>query len=229
MHVRRDIRNIKIYISPILLLCINLVTNLSADEENKDWPCIQRYVPDMSLAVVWPSLNAENIQHIRHSDENLRQLRQASVDLSLSQKKLDVLINDYLVATQATDRKDYSEALYLYLFEHIQLNRHKALEGIMRYARRQSQMSQSIEDRRKQIEEIEIKLRKSNSQEVNAQNDGLNDDFKKSLQQLEKDQMWETRLFLEREKKLNVLCELPVLLEQRVFFIAKLLNKQVAG
>lgn len=197
------------------------MTNLSASEEIEHWPCIQGYVPDMSLATVWPELDVNTIVEIgaydNNASEELRELRQEVVDLSLPQQDLNILINNYLLlsSSPSVSKSDFNESLYLHFFEHVQKNRHKAIKGIIRYAKRQEIMSQSIEKRRATIERYQNNIVDENSSR----------DIKSDLEQLKIDQTWETRLFLEREKKLNYLCELPVKLEQRIFFIARLLNQ----
>jgi hypothetical protein len=197
------------------------MTNLSASEEIEYWPCIQGYVPDMSLATVWPELDVNAIAEIGSYDNNdseeLRRLRQAVVDLSLPQEDLNVLINHYILASSSPliKKSDFNKSLYLHFFEHVQKNRHKAIKGIIRYAKRQEKMSQSIEERRATIERYQN----------NIVDENFSQDMKSDLEQLKIDQTWETRLFLEREKKLNYLCELPVKLEQRIFFIGRFLNQ----
>ena len=206
--MRVSIRHIK---SLACRACI-LVTLLSllsvpalADQEPEYWPCIQRYVPLMSIATVWPEATNSISSEYSGEDSGFEDLITSILDLNLKQQALGNHLSAYMDQF-TTDKHIHALLLYQRLFAQLQDERTKALHGIMRYAKRQQQMIERIEQRRRQIITSSADL----------------DD--KELENLSIDQAWETRLFVEREKQLNYLCELPVRIEQRVFFVAQFLN-----
>ena len=179
-----------------------------ADQEVEYWPCIQRYVPLMSIATVWPEATNPISPEYSGEDSGFEDLTTSILNLNLSQQQLHSRLSVYMDQF-TTDKHIHALLLYQRLFAQLQDERIKALHGIMRYAKRQQQMIERIEQRRKQII--------TSSAELDNE----------ELENLSIDQAWETRLFVEREKQLNYLCELPVRIEQRVFFVAQFLNNSL--
>jgi hypothetical protein len=82
------------------------------------------------------------------------------------------------------------------------------MSGIEKYNKRQRERATVIEDKGKVIAELESK--------------GATDDAAVAeLAKLQEDYDWETRIFKERNDNLPVACEIPVLIDQRLFDLAR--------
>ena len=83
------------------------------------------------------------------------------------------------------------------------------MEGIERYTRRQREFAD-------QVRSATLKLR--------ALQDQPNADPKEVEQASEKLE-WETRIFEERRRTINYVCEVPVLIEQRLFALGRAIQQ----
>ena len=80
------------------------------------------------------------------------------------------------------------------------------IDGIQRYARRQVKLAARLQG---QIEELN-----------RLPGDGT-EEQKAKRRELEERHLWDTRIYEERERSLSYICEQPVLLEQRIFALAR--------
>lgn len=85
-------------------------------------------------------------------------------------------------------------ALMQAIFDRIESERSALIAGIARYGQKQVALAKMIEDRRSRMARLEAE---------------------------EKALDWDQRIFTERQKSLTYVCETPVILEQRVFALAR--------
>jgi hypothetical protein len=85
------------------------------------------------------------------------------------------------------------------------------MSGIERYGRKQLQFAEKL---RGQQDELSAKRQAANADESEIQD--LNDQV-----------IWDTRIFEERRKSLTYVCEVPVLIEQRLFGLAKAIQAEL--
>ena len=91
------------------------------------------------------------------------------------------------------------------IFDRIESERSALIAGIARYGQKQVALAKMIEDRRSRMARLEA--------EENPDFDAM-DAEEKALD-------WDQRIFTERQKSLTYVCETPVILEQRVFALAR--------
>ncbi len=96
-------------------------------------------------------------------------------------------------------------ALMQAIFDRIESERSALIAGIARYGQKQVALAKMIEDRRSRMARLEA--------EENPDFDAM-DAEEKALD-------WDQRIFTERQKSLTYVCETPVILEQRVFALAR--------
>ena len=88
----------------------------------------------------------------------------------------------------------------------INRDRGSIIAGIQRYARRQTALAELIAQ---QTVEINRLIRDDDQAQ------------KARLDELREKQTWDTRIYEERERSLTYICQQPVILEQRIFALAR--------
>ena len=98
--------------------------------------------------------------------------------------------------------------LFTALLQIVNAERKDIMAGIERYARQQNVLAEQIKALDREIAEARAAAAE-------------NADQRARLEDLERQLAWETRIFAEREQSLTYVCEAPVLLEQRLFALAR--------
>jgi hypothetical protein len=109
-------------------------------------------------------------------------------------------------ARQAADKDRKLTLLFAATLAAVNAERGSIIDGIQRYARRQAKLAGRIQG---QIEEL------------NRLSDDGTEERKARRRELEERHLWDTRIYEERERSLSYICEQPVLLEQRIFALAR--------
>lgn len=179
---------------------------LAATFDDPEWPCIQRKVPKLSVGQMWAGPEV---------DETVLALAQTpGIDslgtrLALRRTPFDEAqtLIDRFADTRAEDRAAQLTALFAATFGHVDTRRSAIIAGIGRYAAKQAALTARIETRRIALRELEA---------------AAEPDFDRI--ELIRDELdWDTRIFRDRQQSLTFVCETPVILEQRIFAIARMI------
>ncbi len=182
---------------------------LSAANNDPDWPCIQRKVPELSFGQIWTGAelpaSAKDWSQDRRISELVEELAARRLPIADAQQQIKEFAAD-LPADQMDDRL---AKLVQGLFEHMDHERSEVMSGIGRYARNQLKLAARL---RKEASEVDAMRGKpdANVNEIAARTDRLT---------------WETRVFEERVQSLTYVCEVPTLIEQRLYALAKTVNE----
>lgn len=184
-------------------------TTQAASNKDPDWPCIQRKVPELSLGQIWngPELPASTKDWSKDGriSEIVEEVAARRVPLVEAQRQ----IKDF-AATLPRDQVDGRMAMLVQgLFEHMNHERSEVISGIGRYARSQLELAARL---RKEASEVDAMRNNpdANVNEIAVRIDRLT---------------WETRVFEERVQSLTYVCEVPTLIEQRLYALAKTVNE----
>lgn len=184
-----------------------------AVNHDPDWPCIQRKVPELSLGQIWngPELPAEakDWSHDKDIAELVSEVAARRVPLGEAQQE----IRDFAARLPADKLKPQLAMLVQGLFDHMNAERSQIISGIARYARKQLELAARL---RKEASDVDALRNKPDADvnEIAAQTDRLT---------------WETRIFDERVQSLTYVCEVPTLIEQRLYALAKTVAEVMAG
>jgi hypothetical protein len=177
------------------------------DPEAPDWPCVQRKVPSISAGMVWagPEIAENDRRWQEHADiaELVRRISSRRTPLDEAYAAIDTF-----AATLGMDRKEKLTLLAAGLLQTINAERSEIIQGIERYARRQRELADKIKAQRADLDALHAKLEPSDEESAR-------------IKDLEKAFQWDTRVFDERRESLSYVCESPVLLEQRIFSLAR--------
>jgi hypothetical protein len=100
------------------------------------------------------------------------------------------------------------------LFETLDRERSDVIAGIERYGRRQKTLAEQIRVERAQLSELSAAAAAAEDAQRAAE--------------LQNRLLWETRIFNERRNSLTFVCEVPTLIEQRLFALARVIQAGMA-
>lgn len=182
---------------------------IGASNTDLDWPCIQRKVPELSIVQVWTGEalpdSAKDWSKDPAVERLVDELAARRTPMDVAQKQLETF-----VATLPADQTDEKLAqVFQGLFEKLNLERQQVISGIARYAGKQRQLAADL---RKKASDVDKLRRDANTDpaELEKQTDQLT---------------WETRIFEERVQSLSFVCEVPTIIEQRLYGLSKLIGQ----
>ena len=165
------------------------------------WPCVQSYVPSVSAGRFWPG-ELPNDERWR-DDARVTRLADELLKRTLGlEQSLDKVRQFFAVPENAT--RATAESLIGALTAAVNRERGRVLGGIERFGKRQQTLVKRMESQAKDLETLH--------------NAGAG---AAALEDLQTRQRWDIRVFEERERMADHLCEQPVLLEQKFFAIGR--------
>lgn len=195
-----------------LMLMTALASPALAAQGSEDWPCIQRKVPELSLGQIWngPELPPEARDWSNDAEISalVRELSTRRMPVEEAQGR----IRDFAEKSgEAAEQRLL--VLVRGLFDHMNRERADVMSGISRYARRQVELAERL---RQELSEVDTLRNKpdANPTEVAQRSDRL---------------VWETRLFEERAQSLSFVCEVPTLIEQRLFALSRAIGQTITS
>ncbi len=187
-----------------LALGLGLATAAWAAED-PDWPCIQRLVPTVSAAAMWAGPPFEEEASGWQKDAEVKEL---AIKIASRRTPLEDAKTAIETFTGGLGAEKDRRLTLLFDGALTTINRERAsiIGGIKRYAKRQRGLAVKIEREFAELNE----LPQDGTPEQQARR-----------RSLEEQQLWDTRIHQEREWSLTYICEQPVLLEQRLFSLAR--------
>lgn len=177
-----------------------------AAQATQDWPCIQPRQPRLSVAQMWsgPAPDAA-IEALSRDDAAI-----ATLADQLAQRRLALADAAPLLEPLGNDAQRLT-ALFLATFRRIEAQREQLLDGVARFGRGQAGLAAQIEARRARMAELE------------AATPPVFD----AIDAEEAKRDWDTRIFEERREMLTAVCDSPVLLEKRLFELARMIEARL--
>jgi hypothetical protein len=179
----------------------------AAQGDDPDWPCIQRKVPELSIGQIWtgPPLPAEaaNWANDEVLSEMVEELAARRMPLTEAQERLKTYRD-----TLPSEQRPLRIAMLIQgLFDKMNGERSHVISGIARYAHRQRDMA------------AELRREASAVDALRARPDASNNEIAVRTERL----TFQTRIFQERVHSLTYVCEVPTLIEQRLYALVKTL------
>jgi DNA polymerase III alpha subunit len=177
---------------------------LAADPRYPDWPCAQIKVPELSIAAVWAGPAIDDVGSAWEDDPAIRnlvaQLAARRTPLADAEKRISEVVTG-----SAAERQQKAKLIFAGLFKTLNQERGEVMNGIERFTRKQKEFADQI---------------RATVFELRAVQDAPRHDEAK-IDELGSRIEWETRVFEERQKTIGYVCEVPVLIEQRLFALAR--------
>jgi hypothetical protein len=184
----------------------------AATGSDPDWPCVQRKVLEISAGQVWNGPPLDGIGESWRDDEALADLAR-----SIASRRTDMAAAKEKIAAFASaagpDKDRRLTLLFAGVLATINAERSSIIAGIGRYARRQQGLAEKISAQAEELDRLP--------------KDDATDEQIDRREELLEIQAWDSRIFRERERSLQYVCELPVLLDQRAFALGREISAQL--
>lgn len=196
-------------LSAALLLAGTSYPANAASNHDPDWPCIQRKVPQLSLGQIWtgPELPESAKDWAKDADIAALVKKVAARRLPLADAQQE--IKDFAATLPPDQAAARLTMLVQGMFDHMDAERSQVMSGIARYAHKQLEFAAELRKEGSAVDALRQKA-DADQNEVARRADRLT---------------FSTRLFEERTQSLTFVCEVPTLIEQRLYQ----LTKTVAG
>jgi hypothetical protein len=170
------------------------------DPRYPDWPCQQLKVPGISVASVWTGPSIEGIDKAEPSDP-----RQPEIVARLAARRTPIedarkLIAEFVAGT-SEEKQQKAKSLFAALYSRLNAQRDEVMNGIERFSRKQKAMAEQIRDETQKMRELQDRPNADQAQ---------SDELANRLS-------WQTRIFEDRRKSTSYVCDVPVLIEKRLF------------
>jgi hypothetical protein len=169
---------------------------LAADKA--DWPCVQHKVERLTSAQMWDGPAVDDLTEL------IAVLASRRVPL----EQAAAAVGGFADAQPQDKRDEALKLLFAGLLATINSDRAIVMSGIERFQQRQKA-------RAAEIERQSATLRRLREQAASDEH------VRAELPRTEEKYDWDVRVFTERQQSLSLACEVPVLIEQRLFELAR--------
>jgi hypothetical protein len=189
-----------------MIACVAPIAH-AADAANPDWPCIQRKVATLTSVQMWDGPAVDDLTQWNDNEET-RKLVAVLVSRRVSLEQAAASIAQFAAAQPQDKRDETLKNLFAGLLSTINTDRATVMNGLERFQRRQKARAAEIE--RQDAELRQLKERAAADENARAE-----------LAAAEDRHNWDIRVFTERQQSLPLACEVPVVIEQRLFELGR--------
>lgn len=170
-----------------------------------DWPCQQIRMPALSLASVWTGPDVSPYLATWSHDAAVADLAGRVAQRRLPLPQAEQAIRDF-AATAGAQKRDKLLALMAGLFSALDAQRAQVVSGLDRFGRRQKELAEGI---------------RGDMAKLRAQQAATDAAAQQQVAQLGERLQWETRLFEQRRQEVQFACDVPNVIEQRLYALAQ--------
>ncbi|EIM31231.1 hypothetical protein [Microvirga lotononidis] len=182
------------------LVIVGMLSVETAVAAEADWPCVQRRVVDLSVAQVWAGPEVDPQSSHWRDDQDVASLARSLASRRTRLDQASAMIEHF--SSAAGPAKDARlTLLFAGVFELINTERRRIINGIERYARKQKSLADQISETSRIL-----------SQDSSPPTERT---------ALEQKLQWDTRIYDDRNQALTYVCDSPVILEQRVYSLSQ--------
>lgn len=178
-------------------------------QEDRDWPCQQREVRHLSWGQMWTGPALPDPESTREDGQV------ASLAARLSARRTEIDAAPALIDEAGIEEEAQLVALFAVAFSQIDQERVRIIDGILRYSRKERARRDRIDALREEIEARSAAAGAEDYDELDA------------IEALQDDLAWETRIYQDRRRSLEFVCESPVTLEKRAFALARIIQQRL--
>lgn len=182
---------------------------LAADPRYPDWPCMQAKVPEISLAAVWAGPPLDDVTNTWKADSKVASLVARLAARRTSMDDAEKLVTEFL--SDSKDKALNGRMLFAGLFETLNSQRNSVMNGLERVMRKQRAAADQI---------------RANTLSLHELQDSPTPDTTK-IEQLSNQLTWETRIFEDRNKVIRFACEVPTIIDQRLFALGRTIQQEM--
>jgi len=179
----------------------------AAEAANPDWPCIQHKVATLTSAQMWDGPDVDDLAQWRGNQE-IGKLIAVLASRRVPVEEAAAAIDRFAAAQPRDKRDDALKLLFAGLLSTVNNDRAVVMGGIERFQQRQKARAAEIERQGAAIRQL--KERAANDEKARSELAAAQDKYD-----------WDVRVFTERQQSLPLACEVPVLIEQRLFELGR--------
>lgn len=186
----------------------------AADPNNPDWPCVQKKVQNLSATAIWdgPALDSSKDWF---SSPKISALVTKLASRRVPIEKATAAINEFATSFPEADRDTQLTKLFAGLFDTVNNQRRAIISGIEKYQRSQKARAEELE--------------KQGVDMANVKGDIVVDDTAAVPESEEEQKLyWAGRIFQERQANIPIACELPSVLEERLFELTRAIRAKMS-
>ena len=176
-------------------------------DPNADWPCIQHKVATLTATQMWDGPPVDD--DAWRDNAEVGKLIPTLTSRRVPMEEAAAAIDSFAAAQPKEKRDEALRQLFAGLLVTVNVDRAFVMGGIERFQNRQRARARQIE---KQGEAMRLLREKATAGDDTAQAE---------LAAAEERYNWDVRVFTERQQTLPLACEVPVLIEQRLFQLAR--------
>jgi hypothetical protein len=187
---------------------------LAAEAANPDWPCVQRKVVTLTAAQMWDGPAVDGL--VQWSDnEAIRKLVALLASRRVSIEDAAAAIERFAAAQPQDKRDEALKLVFAGLLSTLNSDRRAVMSGIERFQQRQRGRAAELERQGAVIRQL--KERAATDERVRPE-----------LAAAQERYDWDARVFGERQQSLPLACEVPVLIEQRLFELGREIRSRMS-
>jgi hypothetical protein len=181
----------------------------AADPRYPDWPCTQAKVPEISIAAVWAGPPLDDVSGKWKDDAKVTALVAKLAARRIPLEEAQKAITEYL--SGAADKTASGKLLFAGLFESLNAQRSQVLNGLERVTRKQREAADKI-----RADTLALQARQSETSRDQAKIDELGNQL-----------VWQTRIFEDRQRVIRFVCEVPTVIDQRLFALSRTIQQEI--
>ena len=178
---------------------------VAAQQQPSDWPCEQRLVPRLEAGQMWSGAPTQV------PDQPSVEMQELARRLILPKVPIETVAPELAAFRDRLPEAERAPALgqlFALSLDWLNDERGKLITGIRHYAHNQRVLADRIVAETREVQSLE----KATPAEAAR------------IAELRASAAWDTRVFSDRQHSLRLVCEQPVLLEQRAFAVARLVE-----
>jgi Spy/CpxP family protein refolding chaperone len=180
----------------------------AADPRYPDWPCVQAKVPDISVAAVWDGPPIEQTANTWQNEPEIKDLVARLAARRTPMEEAQKSIAQFLAGDPAA-KADRGKRLFAGLFETLNSQRTEIMNGLERLARKEKELAEQVRSDTSAMHEL--------------QDRSPPDQFK--IDELAAKVGWSTRIFDDRRRSIRYACEVPIIIEKRLFALSRAIQR----
>lgn len=178
------------------------------------WPCVQRKVETLSVGQIWDGPPIEGIKGW-FREPGVPDLIEVLSSRRVPLDEAEAAIKKFAEAQPADKRDEKLLLLFAGLFDKASSQRRSVMSGIEKYQTSQIARSKELERQSTALGELEGK-----------QAPGATEDSPELADAREKFN-WAQRIFQERQSNIPLACEIPVLIEERLYALTRAIRSEM--
>jgi hypothetical protein len=197
-------------IGALLAVVASTGVSLAADARHPDWPCAQAKVPEISLAAVWAGPPLDDVSEKWKADPKVTALVEKLAARKTPLEDAKKAAAEF-VSAPGTDKMAAGKLLFAGLFDTLNAQRSSVLNGLERVTQRQRDAADKI---------------RKDTIALQALQDATPPDQPK-IDELGNQLVWETRIFEDRRRVVKFVCEVPTIIDQRLFALGRTIQQEM--